>query len=499
MNHLDDTIAAVATPPGKGSLAVLRISGKDTFKIITSCFLEIKQRKARNNNVHDKKDYSSTKQLSKDFFRESQPVSMKNLKRKKRFYGIIVNHSQLPNNHSNDLVNAKPIDEVVLSVYHKPYSYTGEDVIEINCHCNAFIIKNIMQVILLNARLAKPGEFTQRAFLNNKIDLTQAEAVRDIMNVKTVASHQAAISQLEGSLHEHIKHLLDELTSYRVEVELEIDFNDQDVTELDIDKLKIKLSRLQAKLQQLIKSGKEGIIIREGLIVCLAGAPNVGKSSLFNSLLESDRAIVTTAPGTTRDFLEESLSIDGYLVRLIDTAGLRKSEEYVESLGIGISYELIKKADKVLYLEDSKQSSEEDIFSNITDKELNSNKFIKILNKCDIIDQNTQCRYVARGFLPLSTKTGLGIDKLREKLLEELTLEEKNIDEGILTNIRQLNAAEKALHSLEQALMSIEKGMGHEFTAFDLKVASESLEEIIGKVTDEDILNKIFNDFCIGK
>jgi len=334
MNHnIDDTIAALATPSGRGAISVIRVSGKDAFEVVESCFLKWKEVKKRLGN----KEQSIYRELNKEEF--FVPVTFSKERTTNRFLGIIVNNDEI-------------LDEVIVSTFHSPHSYTGEDLVEISCHCNSYIIQQIMQLLLRKSRLSKPGEFTQRAFFNNKIDLTQAEAVGDLLNAVTKASHQTAMMQLEGSLRHNISSLLEELTQKRLRVEMEIDFSEQDAPEIDTNELKRELTDFRDKLRKLVNTGKEGRILREGLIVCLAGVPNVGKSSLFNRLLESDRAIVTEKPGTTRDYLEETLSIDGYLVRLIDTAGLCKTQEEAEAIGVGISCEIIKKSDRVLLIED---------------------------------------------------------------------------------------------------------------------------------------------------
>jgi tRNA modification GTPase len=380
----------------------------------------------------------------------------------------------------------------VLSVFRAPNSYTGEDVVEITCHCNPFIIKEILDLLLRTSRLAYPGEFTQRAFFNNKMDLTKAEAVGDLLNASTLHSHHAAISQLEGSLYRRISKALNELTNYRTELELEIDFVEQDLPEIDINELHTRLNSLLKNLRNLLATGKEGLLIREGLSVVLVGEPNVGKSSLFNSLLETDRALVHQTPGTTRDYLEESLSIEGYLVRLFDTAGLRETDEEVESGGIEKTRKLLEKADKIIYVVDC---------PSLIPKELDSqaDKLIKLLNKSDIHSSELKREYEKEGYVICSAKTGEGLDLLKERIIDSLHLATSSIDEGILSNVRQINAVKKSIVNLEAGLRGIENSLGYEFIAYDLKEASEALEEIVGKVTGDDILDRIFENFCIGK
>jgi len=282
MDYRSDTICAISTPAGISGIAVIRISGPKALEYVDLIFRGKK--------------------------------TLKDLDSHKVIYGKI---------HSN----TEMIDEVYVSVFKKPHSYTGEDVVEISCHGNTFIANRILELLLINARLADPGEFTQRAFLNDKIDLTQAEAVGDLLQAKTKKSHKAAIEQLRGSLHGKIDTLLNKITSLRTLLELEIDFMEQGLEETDRSKILEDLNNLRRELNELADTGNEGLILKEGFMLSLVGAPNVGKSSIFNSFLETERAIVTPIPGTTRDYLEEAISLNGYLVRLFDTAGIRETSD----------------------------------------------------------------------------------------------------------------------------------------------------------------------------
>ncbi|MCK4956221.1 MAG: tRNA uridine-5-carboxymethylaminomethyl(34) synthesis GTPase MnmE, partial [Candidatus Cloacimonetes bacterium] len=350
--------------------------------------------------------------------------------------------------------------------------------------------------LLEQSRLAEPGEFTQRAFLNEKMGLTQAEAVGDLLTAKTKIQHLAAMQQLEGSLRNHISDILKKLTHQRTLLELEIDFSEQDLEDLDRDKLLEELSNLQAELTKLASSGEEGMILKDGLRVSLVGAPNVGKSSIFNSFLQNERAIVTPIPGTTRDYLEEAISLDGYLVRIFDTAGLRETEDQIEQIGISRSYDIIKNSHKVLFIIDGNENqSEYDKLTQIVDK----NKIITVLNKAELLDEETIASFRAKSYLISSAETNDGLAEIKNKLLSEITISEEDLRSGILNNARQIAACNRAIQSIEKALESIQAEIGFEFTAFDLKEASHALEEIIGKITDDDILNSIFSDFCIGK
>jgi len=451
MEYSHDTISAISTPLGIGGISVLRVSGDEAINVVSKIF------KSKTDIIN---------QLSH-----------------KAIFGRISDAEKL-------------VDEVIVTVFKAPHSYTGEDVIEISCHGSTFITNQILQILLRNTRLAEPGEFTQRAFLNDKIGLTQAEAVGDLLTAKTRISHLAALQQYEGSLHNRIEKLLAKLTDYRIQLELEIDFLEQDLDEIDNDNLVKNLTTLNRELDQLAKTGEEGLIIKDGLKVSLVGAPNVGKSSIFNSLLETERAIVTPIPGTTRDYLEEVISLNGYLVRIFDTAGLRATTNQIEKIGIKRSYEIIKNSHKVLFIIDGNENKKE---YNTLSKLVDENKIIKVLNKSDKFNKIELQAFKKKGYIICSTQENSGLSKLKNSLLYNIEISEEELHSGILTNTRQIVAVTKAAKSVDKALESINNGMGYEFTVFDLKEASSALEEIIGKVTSDDILNKIFANFCIGK
>ena len=451
MNYQNDTIAAVSTPPGIGGISVIRVSGDKAIEVVSEIFKSKKK-------LNETPSHSAT-------------------------FGKIIYENHI-------------IDEVLVTVFRKPNSYTGEDVVEISCHGSTFITGKILEILLEKVRLAEPGEFTQRAFLNNKIGLTQAEAVGDLINAKTKISHLAAIEQLEGSLKHRIEKLLDKLTEYRTLLELEIDFSEHDVPEIDLTKMKINLKKLKSELEKLAQTGEEGLILKEGLKICLVGAPNVGKSSIFNAFLETERAIVTPIPGTTRDYLEEAVSIGGYLVRIFDTAGIRDSKDEIEKIGIRRSYEIIANANKILFIIDGKEN--EDELQKLL-RIVKRDKIIKVLNKADLFTENEIAAFKQKGYVICSAVRENGLRELKEKLIADIRISEDELESGILTNARQIAAVKRAIVSIEHSLKSLEEKMGFEFTAFDLKEASSALEEIIGIITTDDILNGIFSNFCIGK
>ena len=451
MEYSHDTISAISTPLGVGGISIIRVSGDTAIDVVSKIF----------KSKTDLKDQPSHKAI----------------------FGRILDAEKL-------------VDEVIVTVFKAPHSYTGEDVVEISCHGSTFITNQILTILLRKTRLAAPGEFTQRAFLNDKIGLTQAEAVGDLLTAKTRISHLAALQQYEGRLRSRIEKLLAQLTDFRTQLELEIDFLEQDLDELDNKNLFNGLTTLNQELAYLAKTGEEGLIIKDGLKVSLVGAPNVGKSSIFNSFLETERAIVTPIPGTTRDYLEEVISLNGYLVRVFDTAGLREATNQIEKIGIKRSYKIIEDSHKVIFVIDGDENKKEyDTLSRLVDKD----KIIKILNKSDKFTESELQIFKDKGYIVCSTLGDSGLAELKSSLLHNIEISEEELHLGILTNTRQIAAVTKAAQSVSKALESIRNGMGYEFTAFDLKEASTALEEIIGKITSDDILNNIFANFCIGK
>ncbi|MDY6915195.1 MAG: tRNA uridine-5-carboxymethylaminomethyl(34) synthesis GTPase MnmE, partial [Candidatus Cloacimonadota bacterium] len=402
MEYKSDTIVAISTPPGIGGIAVIRISGEDAIAAVAP------------------------------FFRGKKISS---LPTHKATFGKIADKNM-------------DVDEVVLTIFRAPQSYTGEDVVEISCHGSNFIARKILQLILQKARLADPGEFTKRAFLNNKMGLTQAEAVGDLLNAKTKYSHLAALQQLEGKLHSKISGYLKILTDLRAKLELEIDFMEQGLEELERENFLLQIKKLQKDLGDLVETGEEGLILKEGYKICLVGAPNVGKSSIFNAFLESERAIVTPVPGTTRDYLEEAVSLKGYLLKIYDTAGLRKTKNSVEKMGIKRSYELIRNSHKILFIIDGKKNEDElKKLKKLVPKE----HILKILNKCDLLSENTKQKFTKQGYIPCSATSKNGLKDLKKRILQEIEISPDILNEGILNNPRQIAAATKAYDALDTA------------------------------------------------
>jgi tRNA modification GTPase len=465
--NLTDTIAAIATPAGTSALAVTRVSGSNAVQIVSNVF--------------------------------SHPQKLTQAHGYQAVHGYIADKDEV-------------IDEVVCLVFYNPHSYTGEDMVEITGHGNPDLANRILQLLLKSCRLAEPGEFTFRAFMNNKLDLAQAEAVSDLIHAQTAKAEAAALNQLKGNLSKEISALMVDLTDCRIQFELSIDFADQDLPELDLGAVKTRLEVIRSQLQIIQEGGRQGRILRDGFTVCLSGAPNVGKSSVFNKFLSENRAIVTPVPGTTRDYLQEWLSIEGYPIRLLDTAGLRDTKDEVEQLGIDRTKELISSADLVVLLTDP------DTLDNkcCRPDAQYAAKTVCVMNKTDLLgfeelpaeaDWNKYLkgsRFAAKidasiRLIPCSTFLPDGISRLREHITSRISLPDLQPSTVLVTNTRHLAAIERCLSSLSKALEAISVSAGYEFIAFDLIETISSLSEITGAVTTDDMLERIFSGFCIGK
>ena len=473
MHLKDDVIAAIATPIGSGGIAVIRVSGKNAIEIADISF--------------------------------RGKVSLKNCATHTAHYGYYVDQ--------NDNV----IDEVVATVFREPKSYTGENMVEISCHGSIYISKKVLDVLIKNgARFAKPGEFTKRAFLCGRIDLSQAEAVADLIFSTTELSSRASLSQLRGILSEKIRSIRKKLIDICSIIELELDFVEEGIEFADNCELNHSLEIIKGELCKLIDTYKVGKVYREGVKVVIVGIPNVGKSSIFNNLLMENRAIVTEIPGTTRDVIEENLSIDGILFKVSDTAGLRPSSDLVESEGINRTFKKIDESNVILFVFDG---STENLVNNVlVIKELLPNighrELLFVINKIDLISSsilkavelelNDIKNMINRSdvkLIPISAKTGVGFDKLCSALVDLAHDREFLFPENspIITSTRHLKCLERSLEGLSLAIESLSGGKSGEFIALDLRNSLNALGEIIGEVTTEDILSNIFSKFCIGK
>jgi tRNA modification GTPase len=453
-----DTICAISTAPGEGGIGIIRLSGKDAVSIASTIF-------------RPRKDKTLSAQASHTLH-----------------YGHIVAPE-----------TGEAVDEVLLSIMRAPSTYTKEDVVEINCHGGMVPLSRAMALLVkAGARSAEPGEFTKRAFLNGRIDLSQAEAVMDVIRAKTELAHKAAQEQLQGGLSREIEALRDKLVSITASVEAVIDFPEEDIDAGPGLTASEEIAGVLAGIDRILASGVCGRILRDGFATAIVGRPNVGKSSLLNALLKHDRAIVTDIPGTTRDVLEEYLNISGVPLRILDTAGIRHSHDIVEQEGVRRTLGAIHAADIVLVvLDGSRELTEED--RRVLD-EVKNKIAILIINKADL-PRKIEIAGLPATQVAVSCKTGLGMDELRNAV-SSLVLKGIVTSQGThawAINLRHQVALEQARESLRKVLDSMHSGLSPEFIALDLRAALDSLGIIVGATYTEDILERIFNDFCIGK
>ena len=466
----EDTIAAISTPLGEGGIGIVRVSGADAIRIVDRFFSSPKERKLSEAGSHN---------LVYGFMKDPQTGTV--------------------------------IDEVLVGVMRGPNTYTREDVVEINCHGGAVPLRASLELVLKHgARLAEPGEFTKRAFLNGRIDLLQAEAIIDVIRAKTDASRIIALGQLSGSLSEEITSLRDSVTSLCARIEAEIDFPEDEIATLSKEAILHELEGAVRDLSSLSDSFEEGRFYREGLKVAIVGRPNVGKSSLLNALLKRDRAIVTDVPGTTRDVLEESLSIRGLPVRIMDTAGIRETHEMAEREGVLRSLRAMDDADIVICLIDgSAEFHPQD--REVLEKAKDKNSLVAI-NKSDLPPGDVviegDLRECAANVVRISAATGAGLGALKDKIAEMALMNSGRLpsqglsgacENVIVTNVRHKLALEDAAGALRRASEVLRSNHPLEIVAIELRSALEKLGEIVGAVTSEDILNRIFSEFCIGK
>lgn len=455
---ITDTIAAIATFPGNAGINIIRISGDNALNIAEKIFIN------KNNNG----------------------IS---LKPRYLHYGHIVDNDN------------KVIDEVLISYMKGPHTYTREDVIEINCHGGIISAKKILETVLEHGcRPAERGEFTKRAFLNGRIDLTQAEAVIDIINSKTDSSHEISVNHLEGRLSREINDIIKKIMNLLANIEVNIDFPEYDEDEITIGNVKELSENIINKIDRLIKTADTGKIFKEGIKTVILGKPNVGKSSLMNFLLNENRAIVTEVPGTTRDTIEEYVNIKGVPLRIIDTAGIRETEDKVEKIGVEKALQKVDEADLVIMIFDSSRELEEDdekILDYIKNK-----KVIYIKNKTDLETKLDLRMFenIEKQAINISVLKNQGLDDIIDKISDMFFEGSINVsDELIINNARHKNLLINAKKSLEEVLKSIENGMTIDFIEIDLKQAMEYLGFIVGKSVSDDLMDKIFNEFCIGK
>lgn len=450
-----DTIVALATSPGaQGAIAVIRVSGNEAINIV--------------NGVFKGKDLTA---------QDSHTIH----------FGTIREGEEI-------------LDEVLVSLFVAPNSYTKENSVEISTHNSKYIIERIISLLIKKgARAARAGEFTLRAFLNGGLDLSQAEAVADLIASNSAASHQVAMQQMRGGFSNQLKQLREDLVHFASLIELELDFGEEDVEFANRDQLKSLIQKIYTVIGKLIQSFEQGNVLKNGVPVVIAGKPNVGKSTLLNALLNEERAIVSDIAGTTRDTIEDEINIHGVTFRFIDTAGLRDTEDVIEAKGVERTRKKMKQARLIIYLFDPTQDNIAVVQQQISEvRDLNI-PFVTIINKSDLLAEGDRAEYNVLNPLYISAKKQLGIDELKEELLNQVNLSNINTDDVMVTNIRHVEALQLTQAALERVLYGIDNPVTSDFLAMDIRQSLHHLGEITGTVTTDDLLENIFSKFCIGK
>jgi len=458
-----DTIIALATASGAGAIAVLRVSGPKAISVSNTLF----------KSIHDKNLLN-------------QPTHTIHL-------GHIVDVDRV-------------LDEVLVSIYKNPQSYTGEDVVEISCHGSSYIQQQILQLFIRNGcRSANPGEFTLRAFLNGKMDLSQAEAVADLIASDSAAAHQIALQQMRGGFSSEIKNLREELLNFASLIELELDFSEEDVEFADRRQFEDLLLRIVKVLKYLIDSFSTGNVIKNGVPISIIGAPNVGKSTLLNALLNEDKAIVSNIAGTTRDAIEDELIIEGIKFRFIDTAGIRHTDDTVESIGIKKTFAKMAESQVIIQLLDASLISKANIADILTSlvetkAQYPEKETLVVLNKMDLADKALLSKVFSElEPLHMSAKTGTGVELLKTKLLDMVHMGKLQNNDTIITNARHYDALRLALENIQKVQVGMQTGLSGDLLAIDIREALYHFGRITGEISTDDLLGNIFANFCIGK
>lgn len=458
-----DTIVALATAHGSSAIAVIRLSGPHAFKIVESLFYS---KSGKKKVISNKASHTA-------------------------HFGLIIHQDVI-------------IDEVLVTLFKGPDTYTGQDSAEVSCHGSLFIQQQLLKLFLsAGARMAQPGEFTMRAFLNGKLDLSQAEAVADLIASKSAISHQVAMQQMRGGFSSKIKLLRENLIDFAALIELELDFSEEDVEFANRKDLKDLISKIISVIQKLVNSFDVGNVIKNGIPVAIVGKPNAGKSTLLNVLLEEDRAIVSDIPGTTRDTIEDEMTIDGVLFRFIDTAGIRTTSDVIEQIGVNKALEAIRKSAIVIYLFDSHEISSGDLKMEIEllKDHIGNSQLVLVTNKIDSEnDSDLKAEFSEYPeMIFISAKHLQNIDSLKQKLVALFDTRTIDATDTIVTNARHANS----LRNAEKALLKVNEGLSNniagDLLALDIRYALEELGNITGQVTNEDLLDSIFTRFCIGK
>jgi len=464
----DDTIMALATASGAGAIAVIRISGNEAFSITEKVF------RAKGKKVVSKADSHTI------------------------IFGDIVD----PTTGSGQVEEL--VDEVLVSVFRNPKSFTGENSVEISCHGSVFIQKRILNLLSKNGcRMAKPGEYTMRAFLNRKMDLSQAEAVADLIASSSEAAHKVAMHQMRGGFSSELKLLREELIHFASLIELELDFAEEDVEFADRTQMVELINRIIATIDRLVGSFELGNVIKEGVQVAIIGEPNAGKSTLLNALLNEERAIVSDIAGTTRDTVEDELVIEGIRYRFVDTAGIRQTTDTIESLGIERTMQKVEQADVVMFLFDAStytldqlQSEIDELKSRKADLE---NRLILVANKTDKTSEKVELKFEGLKTISISAKEKTGIEELKIRLTEFVNTAALEENQIIVTNTRHIEALNGARKSLQEVLKGFDNQMSGDLVAIDIRRSLFHLGEITGEITTDDLLGNIFSKFCVGK
>jgi tRNA modification GTPase len=451
--HTNDTIIALSTPSGSGAIGVIRLSGTDAITLANQVFVGKDLTAQASHTLH---------------------------------FGLIKDEQML-------------IDEVVVGLFVAPKSYTKENIVEISCHGSNYIIQQIINLLIKKgARAAKPGEFTLRAFLNGGLDLSQAEAVADLIASDSKASHDVAIQQMRGGFANELKALREQLIHFASMIELELDFAEEDVEFANREQLRNLITRLLSHISHLISSFEVGNVLKNGVPVVIAGRPNVGKSTLLNALLNEERAIVSDIAGTTRDTIEDELNINGIIFRFIDTAGIRDTADIIEAKGVERTLARMKQAKLIVYMVDALQTPDE-LQTQLTDLQKLDIPYLALVNKADLFTPQQRDEFAQHQVLFLSAKDGIGVEELKLALLEKVNLSHINTSETLVTNIRHVEALKQTENALARVLNNIDNPVTSDFLAMDIKQALHYLGEITGTVTTDDLLENIFTKFCIGK
>ncbi|MEM6723049.1 MAG: tRNA uridine-5-carboxymethylaminomethyl(34) synthesis GTPase MnmE [Bacteroidota bacterium] len=449
--QLSETIVAQATAPGVGAISVLRLSGPKAIELADTAFYGKSLLKQESHTIH---------------------------------FGTIRDEQ------------GQILDEVLVSLFVAPRSYTRENVVEISCHGSPYIVQQVLQYLIrLGARMANPGEFTLRAFLNGAMDLSQAEAVADLIASNSQASHSIAMQQMRGGFSNEIQALRQELIDFASLIELELDFSEEDVEFADRSQLVQLVGKIRQLLKALIDSFQLGNVIKEGVSTVIAGRPNAGKSTLLNALLNEERAIVSEIAGTTRDTIEEILNIRGIQFRLIDTAGIRDASDQIEAIGVEKTMQKIQASSLLVYVYDAAELSESEVAEDLKKLERENLKALVIANKSDLTEEVPQADH----WLSISAKEGIHVNQVKEALYKAVVNHEMALDQTVVANVRHYDALQSAERSLATVLHSLEGGISGDLVAMDIRHALRFLGEITGEISTDDLLGNIFSRFCIGK